>query len=195
MRADNSDSRLTSVIISILIVLVIGAAALAPSDAAAFDGKRKGFILGGGLGYSPVLHWNIPDAVGETTGGFAGEFLIGFAWNDRNMIVYQSNLGIGSSDHLGSCNNFGQVYQGADYFHYFGRRGNALFVTGGIGLVDYFTQYENLEGDGMGYSLGAGYEFAKQMQVGVHYFGGSASGHGWDYRNDVLQVLFTVVAY
>ncbi len=38
-----------------LICLVLILAVILPASSSAFDGNRKGFVLGGGLGFTPVM--------------------------------------------------------------------------------------------------------------------------------------------
>ncbi len=56
------------------------------SSAYGFDGARKGFVLGGGLGFSPASY-----SPYQTNAGAGAQFLIGYAWDTSNMIVYEGN--------------------------------------------------------------------------------------------------------
>lgn len=74
--------------------------ALAASTSYSFDSQRKGFVLGGGLGISAVLHRSVNVDFYDLELGEAGEeriglglhIVIGGAFDEHNMLVYESNV-------------------------------------------------------------------------------------------------------
>ena len=76
-----------------LVVLVIGLSIVLAASASAFNGLRKGFVLGGGLGFAPAISWeaeNFP-LFKEDVSGVALNFFLGYAWDEQNMIVWEAN--------------------------------------------------------------------------------------------------------
>ncbi|MCP4683947.1 MAG: hypothetical protein GY867_00730, partial [bacterium] len=83
-----------SAIAAVIIALVLFSSVLG------FDGQRKGFVLGGGLGFSPVGAWKVDvDIFGQGIGsidedgpGAAVQIVIGGAFDEHNMLVYEVNV-------------------------------------------------------------------------------------------------------
>ncbi len=57
------------------------------STAYGFNGERKGFVLGGGLGLAPLIKTSTRTDV-DNNSGVGLNLLIGHAWDEQNMIVY-----------------------------------------------------------------------------------------------------------
>ena len=167
-----------------------------PDSSFGFDGKRKGMIVGLGIGAAPIAHWSVtPSGPDFDEIGLAGNGLIGYAWDNQNAVVYEGNGCIYKSSQLGDA----WVLQGLDairWYHYWGNRDRQAFTCVGIGLWVFDGQYSNINGNGFGYSAGIGYEISKKVQVGCYYNGGRTSN---DYNlkttQSVLTLLITVVAY
>ncbi len=161
----------------------------------AFDGQRKGFVMGGGVGYGPYTEWNWNDQRDdELHAGIAGNFLIGCAWDESNMAVMEFNGNSMNSDELSEVGT--QLFWGPMWYHYFGDIGSSIFLAGGSLFYVAATEEEGMVG--YGYLLGGGYEFSKQVQIGLYF------GHGWPRkdRGDLgigvanhINILLTVVAY
>lgn len=167
-----------------------------PDAALSFDGKRKGFVVGLGLGVAPVAHWSVrPSGPDIDENGFAANALLGYAWDDRNAIVYEGNGCAYKSSELSDA----WVVQGLDairWYHYWGSGQRHPFTSIGIGLWFFESQYGNIDGRGFGYSAGVGYEIFKQVQVGLYYNGGRTSNHfSVKANHNVVTLLVTVVAY
>lgn len=71
------------------LYVLVGVAVLAAA-ANAFDGQRRGFVLGGGLGLGALASTTDRDYPGVESkdGGLGVNLLIGYAWDERNMIVF-----------------------------------------------------------------------------------------------------------
>ena len=77
-----------------MCVLIALALAL-PVTSSAFDGNRKGFVLGGGLGVAPYAKWGIKDTPFSTSNvGAGGSLFLGYAWNEMNMMVWEERIKI-----------------------------------------------------------------------------------------------------
>ncbi len=96
---------------------------LLASSAWSFDGNRKGFVLGGGLGFAPTAKWEIDGAsiFSESAPGLGINLLIGYAWNENNMIVYEGNA-VGYKPKITNTDLL-QGFYGASWYHYFGSNG------------------------------------------------------------------------
>lgn len=191
------------VLISIaLFVLILGSTSLG------FDNQRKGFVLGGGLGIAPYSNWSIDlgdnlfggiidFSADETNVGPALNFVIGYAWNEQNMIVYHADGLIYKSDFFDQ--SAVQTFNGVSFFHYFGPVGRAPFAVVGVG--GYGWKVEELEANDVGPALlvGAGYEFARHVQVGAYYVGGRTSdkafGETFNFGHAHVSVAVTAVAF
>jgi hypothetical protein len=167
----------------------------------AFDGKRKGFVAGLGGGVAPVIHWSsdyLSSDVNES--GYGVNFLIGYAWNDKNIITYE---GIAWLYELPQSSSEFSIYalDGARWYHYYGKQ-RRLFTSLGVGWFLGGDDGEDFEISGYGYTAGVGYEFLRQLQVGVYYIGAHKSSNSStvdDFKvetnHSVLAVLVTLVAY
>jgi hypothetical protein len=180
------------------------------SPTVAFDGNRKGFVLGGGLGFSPTatiksdpVTFNDPFLgpitfqIDESNSGVAVNFVIGYAWDEQNMIVYEGNI-VGYS--LGSGPSKVDVYQGfngVSWYHYFGPVGKSGFITGGLGA--YVFNVDDQDADmGGALQIGGGYEFARHWQFGAYLgFGktGDPDFSDIDYKHMHLSIVVGGVAF
>lgn len=187
----------------IVLGLVITAAmVLSSATSQAFDGKRKGFVVGLGGGIAPLIHWkndNSTGAASEQGYGFNG--LVAYAWDDRNVIGYE---GIGWMYEIsGTDSHFIiKALDGVRWYHYWGKRERRVFTSVGIGWAIGATESSDINVSGLGYTLGIGYEFLKQLQVGVYYIGahtsnGTYTSNEFDVgaNHRVLNLLITLVAY
>ena len=80
--------------------LIVAVLVLTAGSAEAFDGNRKGFILGGSLGAAAT---NIED--GDTKGSLATEFIIGGGISPQ-VLLYYTNYGTWFSQEGFAGNSF-----------------------------------------------------------------------------------------
>ncbi len=202
-------------VVSRLIFVVIVLTLLTASSSSGFDGNRKGFVLGGGLGFAPTSGWSgnlagvntsqvIDTNEYKTGAGF--NFLIGHGWDEKNLIVFEINMSRRISDLFVIRNSTGQIerqpivlqgYIGAVWYHYFGAPGRTLFTTLGLGQYRFARVYSSvfLQSAGTGLMIGGGYEFARHWQFGGYLSTGLTTeklGH-WNYTD--LKVLVSMVAF
>ena len=180
---------------------------LLSSTGFAFDGSRKGFVLGGGLGLAPVAKWEgdpIPwfmTKYDESRVGLGLNLLIGYAWDEFNMIVYEGNMVAYQSDLLYNVDII-QGFNGAAWYHYFGPQGKTFFSTVGLGVYtfDLEWQYENVtvsgsNDPGIALMIGGGYEFARHFQAGLYVSTGKTTEPHYDYEHAHLSILVSAVAF
>ncbi len=170
------------------------------ATASAFDGTRKGFVMGGGLGLGPFAHKSVDgfSSISDDKAGLALNLLIGYAWDEQNMLVYLRDGVFFSVDVVpGVSVNAIQGFSGVGWYHYFGPVGKTAFVVGGLGLQDY-SYLDNDWGSndpGFGMLLGGGYEFARHIQVhGTLSFGNTSAGQ-WDLNHSQFVITVTAIAF
>jgi hypothetical protein len=183
--------RASFLIIALLIILAV--------NSWGFDGQRKGFVLGGGLGFGPVASTSLEGFSGsEDRSGLGFNFIIGYAWDNRNMLVYLNdgvvfNVTTIYHDKVGVF----QGFSGIGYYHYFGRIGNSGFINAGLGLQQFSSLDSKYESNdvGGGILLGGGYEFVRHVQVYANLSFGKTSVSVLDFNHSQLTVGVAAVAF
>lgn len=145
--------------ITVLILLVLS------STASAFDGQRKGFVLGGGLGgaYGSCTSYRL---ISEGV-GFAGLLMVGGGFKTERDIVAFTLSGTGHSDDPPYA-SVGQYFAGPVWFHYARPEGESFFAAFGPGMT--FLRLEdqgNLHSDFGGFA-GFGVLFRPRLQMGFY---------------------------
>ncbi len=162
------------------LALFVSALILA-SQLSAFDGQRKGFILGGGIGGGSLSLGM--DVYHVNTGVFATNFIIGYAPSASLEIYYTNNISWFSD---GGENNYLGV-TGAGVTKYLKREGKGLYICGGIGL-SVRTLYSNT---GFGALAGIGYDVAKHWRIqGEVMFADIDQHHSWSFRATLNVIAF-----
>ena len=181
---------LKSTRVLIVVVLVV----LLASSVSAFNGLRKGFVLGGGLGVTPMARVSSGD-YDRTKVGAGGHIVIGYAWDEFNMIVYESNATVYEVRSTQIAQGFG----GASWYHYFGPQGKSFFTVAGIGFAYYEEEDFDANDPGAAYLIGAGYEFARHFQVALYFSGGQTSYDFFfadiEMGHNHLSILVSAVAF
>lgn len=179
-----------------LVMLVV----LIASSVSAFDGMRKGFVLGGGLGFSPYTTWSFSEELfgfnvnfDESNVGIGLNLVIGYAWDEYNMLVYEGNVTGANSDLLDET--ISQGFNGASWYHYFGPQGKSFFTVVGLGF--YVNKVGDYDADdpGGGYLFGGGYEFARHVQAAVYFSGGQTKSDGVTIGHNHFSILIGAVAF
>ncbi|MCK5124913.1 MAG: outer membrane beta-barrel protein [candidate division Zixibacteria bacterium] len=183
------------VLLACLILLISSSAVFG------FDGQRKGFVIGGGVGVSPGSSWKVDDTLlgvfpikgSESRVGVAANLFLGYAWDEKNMIVYEFNGSGYESDKIN--HKFQQGFSGPAWYHYWGSKGSSLFTAFGLGL--YALDIEDIKkfDPGPGVLFGVGYEFSRHLQIGVYLGGGKTSVGSLDVEHGHLSIVFNAVAF
>jgi hypothetical protein len=126
----------------------------------AFDGERKGFILGGGVG-GGYLSNKFPSF---TLNKFAigTNFVIGYAPTNSFEIYYLNTVSWWFEDTITLVTGL----TGIGATKYFNPKGSGLFITGGIGVGVHYAPFE--EGNasyGLGLLGGIGFDIAKHWRL------------------------------
>ncbi len=176
------------------LLIVVLAVIAAGFPTYAFDGQRKGVVGGFGLGVAPVANWSHDElGIDETGSSYAFRLFAGYAWNDRNMIVGDITSTARKSKVLNEY--IIQTPESFLWYHYFRPRSRTFYTVIGGGYMYLDGESCGLESDGWHITLGGGYEFAKQLQVGAYYVGGWTDREGMRFGHHLLTVLVTAVAY
>jgi hypothetical protein len=171
---------------TLLLFLLIPAMFINAASAFAWDGKRKGFVLGlgAGGGLASYKFYSTSSGFGSngTTEGereskfaFMSDFKIGYAPSNQVAIYWMSKVAwfgysfkyrdefINISESYTITNGIG----GVAVAYYFQPEGPSPYVTAGLGLSTWDAPFE--EGSngvsGSGFALGAGYEFSKHWSL------------------------------
>jgi hypothetical protein len=167
---------------------------LVPLSTYAFDGQRKGFVMGFGCGYSPWAKWSRDNpSLSETGQGLDMRIPLGYAWSNQNMLVYEgAPTFFKSNDDEHSCAT--QGVWGIRWYHYFAVPGRTWFLTLGVGRAVFIKDEEMLQ-NGVGVVLGGGYEFTKHLQAGLYYAGGRCGIDDYHVRHHALSLVVTALVY
>ena len=152
---------------TIILLLVI---LFSVPSAEAFDDIRKGFVVGLGLGLAPTVSAE-GDSVSYDKLGFGFSHVIGYAWNESDMLVYEGN----GAGFLVDTAFYGQGIDALAWYHYWGPTGKSLYTVLGYGFYGYGSSQLWNSGGKEGMLLGVGYEFAKHFQVGFYYSSGKTN--------------------
>jgi hypothetical protein len=162
---------------------------LISSTSHAFDGKRKGFVLGGGIGFSPSgqVNWSMPriEASGTTV---VVDVVAGHGFSERDLLLLELHVvphGLKGMEGLTMVHEF----FGLTWRHHFGRGTRSLFSQIGAGEMvlhtfdtrrdhpadlqfDHFMRSAEV---GWGATLGLGYHFLKHFTISGNWWVGSFS--------------------
>lgn len=177
-------------------ITIVALVLIVTSSGYGFDGRRQGFVLGGGLGASPLAHWNydftsIND--GQTGAGLGLNFLLGLGSNEQNMFALESNYSLWNSSELNGL--VSQGFGGVVWYHYYSLQGPSTFTTLGAGLYFFDGEGFSRSDPGLAMLLGAGAELSKNWQIGGYFSLGGASSEGVDFKLHHLNFLVSYLAY
>jgi hypothetical protein len=180
------------------VVLLLGVLVfLIPNISKAFDGARKGFVMGAGIGLGALSTWTLDDkSIDESGMGIGSNVTLGYGLDDQNLINWQWNgnsYDIEYFDHLGV-----QFFTGPTWYHYFTGKTKSLFSVVGFWEYAVWNTGEGYYATGKAVLVGAGYEFARHFQIGAYYV--HARTHKSCCRldkgnNNHLNILVTALAY
>ncbi len=195
--------------ISLLVIFAV----VVSTTVFAFDGKRQGFIIGGGLGIAPSATWKVDDdiiingeqsniSIKEDKVGIGINIVIGYGWDEKNIIALEINSTSYESDFFPdphAPNSFNQsIFQGTygfSWYHYYGNVGRCFFSTVGLGIFVFDIEDYSTNDVGAGVLLGGGYEFTRHVQIGLYLGMGKTSSHDTDFTHSNLSVLISAFAF
>jgi hypothetical protein len=169
---------MTSRFLAAFTILVL--LTLTTATSFAFDGQRKGFVVGAGLGPGISSFTQDLTLAGQTGSasdskfGLATDFRMGYGVNDRIVIFYNNRVnwfGIrnANDEEVTIADGVGCV--SAQYF--FAPGPVSWFVSGGLGYSAWSTPFEKNARNSFGFGLfgGGGYQFSQAWgaEVSVSY--------------------------
>jgi opacity protein-like surface antigen len=164
---------------SYLLTATVGLAlvVMVATTATAFDGYRKGFILGGGLGFGLTnfsQELNDMSSDSETNLGVGTDFVIGGGINEKMMIHWVSKVAWTSMENVfGNSVTIASGFGGAALTGFINEVPPSLYWTVGLGFTSWSAPFESGSTASYGFGLlgGLGYEFTKHWTVegGVTY--------------------------
>ncbi|MBN2829449.1 MAG: hypothetical protein JXR56_03895 [Candidatus Cloacimonetes bacterium] len=180
----------------------------------AFDGKKKGFLLGFGVGAAGVSYSQTIEGEGdsitsdtEEKGAFATDFKIGYA-PSNNLEIYYTNQVAWFTMHNALDDDTtivdGVTAVGASYFLSQSPTDPTFkpspFISFGLGLSSWSSM--NNDGNawtGVGYFLGVGYEFSKHNRISLNLFGNNPSieesGVTFTTNSKAFLLTYSLMAY
>jgi len=179
---------MTSKIILILFVI--------PYSVFPFDGQRKGFNAGFGMGISPYATFDRERSVDGENIGLALKLMIGYGFDENNILAYEINTIDANSDEL-KMTSIGKGLFSVSLYHYFnGIPLGRLFGNAGAGMMDFESKYTNIGGTGLGFKMGIGLEFWRHWQFESYLIWGSTKSND-DRTTDhtILSLLLSAHAF
>ncbi len=180
------------IIVLVTIVLILA------GQVAAFDGSRKGVVLGLGFGVSPMIEgsWGDPAENFEHS-GFVVNLIAGYAFSEKDAVLLIQDAAIYTQTAYrealdGSLTGWDdrdlQGFWGIGYRRYFAPAGRSLFVTAALGI-------EGADDDwaipsGLGVLIGGGYEITRHIELYTSFAVGKIDyGEG---EATFSQIVFTL---
>jgi hypothetical protein len=166
----------------ILSLFVIALTMVPTGDAGAFDGSRRGFVLGLGAGWGQAEQ-TLSGALGDMSfeasskySGVATDFRIGGGLSEQWLLYWTSQQVFFSSGNTHFSQGIGAV--GATW--YSRPEAPALLLEGGVGVGGLADLEGGGSDTGFGILLGAGYEFARHWQLEATWFYAGVDASGRD---------------
>lgn len=186
----------------ILAMLMLLSLSLAPSVSSAFDGNRKGFVMGMGLGVH-VVDVSL-EAENGNHAGISSSFRLGYGINDRLQVYYVNNVSWYNRD--GFTVLYGLSGLGASFF--LTQSLPAFYLTGALGYASYDGYDDDVslfddsagfvfEGNAYGYMLGAGLEIKKHISVEALFYTADIEADQFvnSYKASTLQLNINLLFY
>ncbi|MCX6601474.1 MAG: hypothetical protein NT025_07915 [bacterium] len=171
------------------------------THAKAWDGERKGFVLGIGLGpgYTTFKQkFGSYERDRENKGALVTDFKIGYAPTNQLALYWMSKVSwfsmtYGLDDKV--TTTAGTAGLGASY--YVQPRAPSAFVCGGIGYSTWSWPFEEDAESwmGLGLTAGGGYEFARYWNVEGNLIWGNPSKDGCETDFVTFKVTVNVLGY
>ena len=165
-----------TLVIIIISGVILGIASI--GRASGWDGQRKGFIFGAGLGPGFTTFSRANGDISRENGASLGyEWKIGYAFSNLVSSYFTHRGSFFSA--TGEDNE--KVTVTSDLFGvgascFFRPGAPSVFIAGGIGMTAWRTPFITEDNDrhGGGIFLGGGYEFSRHFSVEFGAFGGIA---------------------
>ena len=194
------------VTIMVLTVLIVTA-----TSVYAFDGERKGFILGFGIGpgytnFSQEINGLELDSEGKVS--IATDFKIGYGFNEQFLLYYENRVSWFKMTSVSDC-DFAYGFRCAEedvtiahgiglvgMSYYFQTEAPSFYILGSVGVSTWSAPFETNSDTSVGFGIsgGGGYEFTKHWSIEgtLNYGNPSTVQYGFDATTKVFSALFTI---
>jgi hypothetical protein len=149
---------------------------LVTTNAHAFDGQRKGFLLGFGMGpgltsftQKVAVGWISVESSREDKAAVMTDFKIGFAPENTWAIYYTSKVSwFGMTNALGNGVTIANGLGALAASYWFKPQAPSPFIAGGVGYSTWALPFEDNPPEtwvGIGLFVGGGYEFSRHVNI------------------------------
>ena len=177
------------------VIMCVVVFILASANVFAFDGKRKGFIIGGGIGGGFLSNKTSfgSSSNTESEGVFLTKLKIGYApsntleiyyitkaswWGENDMTLYVQLSAVGITKYLDNTSETG------------------LFVSAGIGFAEFDAPFGDVDAStGFGLIGGVGYEFSRHWSIEADLLYSKVEESGVDFDSIGVRVSVNVLAF
>jgi hypothetical protein len=175
---------------------LIGILLLAYSNLYSFDGERKGFILGGGIGAGYLSNSTSFESYSssDNRGVFLTNFKIGYAPSNTLEIYYVSKVSWWGESNITFVLGLSAV---AATFYLDNATETGWSISGGLGLTAMYAPFEEGSGSSNGFGLfaGGGYEFSSHWNVELDLLYSATTEGEVDIHSFGVQLTINVLAY
>jgi hypothetical protein len=182
---------------------------LIATPASAFDGNRKGFVLGGGIGASATsLKYQalVDESEWESKGAMVTDFQIGFGLNDQLLITCFSHVNwysdvsfwgdatVHDFVHGGGSTTVANGISGVRVSHFLKKMPPCFVITGGVGISNILYPLKENKHIAWGFGIwgGLGYEFSPHWIVAATAGRGTPTYHESDGKLNATVVAVGV---
>lgn len=162
-------SRFTLVVLALVFCLILS------SSASAFDGDRRGFVLGSATGISAYMSTKsegpintIGRDISKETGGAFSLGYLGLGFSERDLLVGLA----ANSGYVNKALDISHSYVGVGWFHYFKETRGGMFTLLSLGVEHFDTGATDPTDPGFGYLVAGGWEFSWHWHVGAGVMAG-----------------------
>ena len=164
-------------------------------DAGAFDGHRRGFTIGFGLGWGAVTHFSVVGKdFGETSNSLTAVLPIGYGLSDVDIIAFLPAPSFFKSEKLYGARSMQGLWS-IRWYHFLKPTGRSPFLSVGAGRVLFSSRYRDLSAYGPGVGASVGYELFRHVTLDLEYFHGWTSEGDDKFSHDNLSFVLTAWAY
>ncbi|UCD85975.1 MAG: hypothetical protein JSU92_07220 [Deltaproteobacteria bacterium] len=173
------------------------------TEVSAWDGQRRGFILGFGLG--PGLTSLTIESGGETSdrenrSGLQTDFKIGGAPSNQLQIYYTNKVSWYKEDEVlyGEDVTFTCGLSAVGVSYYLLPESPSAFFSGCIGISSWDAPFEedlDINWTGFGFFVGAGFEFSRYWNAEFDFVWGEPSEGGVSINALSLMLTINVIGY
>ncbi|KAA3637734.1 MAG: hypothetical protein DWP97_00360 [Calditrichaeota bacterium] len=183
-----------------LIIRVILFFAVSAVSIEAFDSERDRFVVGGGLGYAPLVQTEAKYITNSkaTASGVGYNLFAGYGYNDNAMFgFFKEGIFTETETIFTPEEKVHTGFTGAGVIFYFDDVGESFFINSAAGII-HFSKRNNTEykhDASFGYLFGMGYEFAEHFQFYASMTGGKTESPTVEWEHTNIKISLRILAY